>query len=81
MPRTGTAMSNVVRALLMATGVAVIALGAVFLFFWHAEVVELAGSARLISGLALRAVEAAVLYGGSWLAVKGWNGRWGKQEA
>ncbi|GHG69868.1 hypothetical protein GCM10018779_43520 [Streptomyces griseocarneus] len=65
----------------MTAGVAVIALGVVFLFLWHGRVVELTGSARLISGLALRAVEAAVLYGGSWLAVKGWNGRWGKQEA
>ncbi|MFI9200238.1 hypothetical protein [Streptomyces sp. NPDC053048] len=74
-------MSNAVRGLLMAGGVAVIAAGVVFLFFGHARVVELTGSARVMSGLGLRAAEAAVLYGGSWLAVKGWNGRWGKQEA
>ncbi|MEV5240453.1 hypothetical protein AB0K89_15325 [Streptomyces cinnamoneus] len=73
------AMSNAIRALLMAGGVALIAAGIVLAFFAHGRIVELAGSARVVSGLALRGAEAAVLYGGSWLAVKGWNGRWEKR--
>jgi hypothetical protein len=68
-------MPGVFRALLIGGGAVVIALGIVFMFFGHAKVVELTGTARLMSGLALRGVEAAVLYGGSWLIVRGWNGR------
>ncbi|WP_372407817.1 hypothetical protein [Streptomyces luteireticuli] len=63
------------RVLLMVSGAVVLVLGVVLMFFWHQRVVELTGSERLISGLGLRAVEAAVLYGGTWLCVRGWNGR------
>ncbi|MEU3354684.1 hypothetical protein [Streptomyces sp. NPDC037389] len=74
MPRTNTPMPNAVRALLMAGGVLVIGLGAVLLFVWHSHVVDRTGSYRLVMGLAMRAAEAAALYGGSWLVVRGWNG-------
>ncbi|MEV5505228.1 hypothetical protein [Streptomyces orinoci] len=68
-------MGVVPRLLLMAAGVAVIVLGVVVLFFWHQRVLELTGGARFIWGAALRGFEAAVLYGGSWLVVRGWNAR------
>ncbi|MFQ6197357.1 hypothetical protein [Streptomyces sp. NPDC000405] len=74
MPRTNTPMPKVVRALLMAVGVLVIGVGAVLLFVWHTHIVDRTGAYRLMAGLALRAAEAAVLYGGSWLVVRGWNG-------
>ncbi|MFI1971784.1 hypothetical protein BLA24_20130 [Streptomyces cinnamoneus] len=74
MTREGAPMAMALRGLLMAGGVAVMVLGVVLLFFWHAEVVELTGAPRLVSALGLRAAEAAVLYGGSWLVVRGWNG-------
>ncbi|MEU7137580.1 hypothetical protein [Streptomyces sp. NPDC046261] len=32
------------------------------------------GAPRVMAGLGFRALEAAVLYGGTWLAVRGWNG-------
>ncbi|KNB49433.1 hypothetical protein AC230_29760 [Streptomyces caatingaensis] len=59
----------------MVSGAVVLVLGVVLLFFWHQRVVELTGAEWLISRLGLRAVEAAVLYGGTWLCVRGWNGR------
>ncbi|MEU1310676.1 hypothetical protein ABZ419_17535 [Streptomyces cinnamoneus] len=74
MTRAAATMPMVTRALLITAGLVTLALGIVLFFFWHAEVVELTGSARVVSGLGLRAAEAAVLYGGSWLVVRGWNG-------
>ncbi|MBH1932941.1 hypothetical protein I5Q34_01305 [Streptomyces sp. AV19] len=68
-------MSGVSRLLMMAGGGLVIAAGVVLMFFWHQRVVELTGASRLISGTGLRVAEAVVLYGGSWLCVRGWNGR------
>ncbi|MFI9718141.1 hypothetical protein ACIHFE_00570 [Streptomyces sp. NPDC052396] len=74
MPYGDGRLGMVSRVLLMAAGVVVIMLGVVLMFFWHQRVLELSGVRRFISGLALRGVEAGVLYGGSWLAVRGWNG-------
>ncbi|MEU4210526.1 hypothetical protein AB0F13_11135 [Streptomyces sp. NPDC026206] len=75
MTTTPAPMGMAFRGMLIVGGGAVILLGIVLAFFWHAEVVELTGTSRLMSGLALRVFEAAALYGGSWLAVRGWNGR------
>ncbi|WP_171166194.1 hypothetical protein [Streptomyces sp. I05A-00742] len=61
--------------LLMAGGAVVIVLGALLLFLWHRHLVDLTGDARLMSGLGWRVAEGAVLYGGTWLCVRGWNGR------
>ncbi|MFF4159566.1 hypothetical protein [Streptomyces sp. NPDC001678] len=74
MSRTNTPMPSVLRALLMAVGVTVIGLGAALVFFWHSRIVDFDGSYRWAAVLALRAGEAAALYGGSWLVVRGWNG-------
>ncbi|MDT0450404.1 hypothetical protein [Streptomyces hesseae] len=74
MPRTNTPVPNVVRALLMAVGVTVIGLGVAWVFVWHSRIVDFEGSYRWAAVLAMRAGEAAALYGGSWLVVRGWNG-------
>ncbi|MFC5720331.1 hypothetical protein ACFP1Z_09170 [Streptomyces gamaensis] len=68
-------MSGAARGLLIGAGALVLGLGILLLFFWHTHVVELVGTDRLISGVGLRVAEAAVLYGGTWCVVRGWNGR------
>ncbi|MEU5049969.1 hypothetical protein [Streptomyces sp. NPDC021096] len=75
MTRASAPMGMAFRGMLIAGGCTAILLGIVLAFFWHAEVVDMTGAPRVMAGLALRAFEAAVLYGGSWLAVRGWNGR------
>ncbi|MCC3775326.1 hypothetical protein [Streptomyces sp. UNOB3_S3] len=67
-------MPSVLRALLMAVGVTVIGLGTALVFVWHGRIVDFDGSYRWVVAIALRAGEAAALYGGSWLVVRGWNG-------
>ncbi len=67
-------MGTAGRGLLMAGGTVVMIAGVVLAFFAHGRVLEMTGLDRLGWGLALRAFEAAVLYGGSWLVVRGWNG-------
>ncbi|MGK5642215.1 hypothetical protein ACSNOK_28450 [Streptomyces sp. URMC 126] len=61
--------------LLMAAGAVVIVLTVLVMFFWHQWLVDQTGSARFAIGLAGRAFEFGALYGGSWLCVRGWNGR------
>ncbi|MEV4741036.1 hypothetical protein [Streptomyces sp. NPDC049555] len=74
-------MGTAGRALLMAGGAVVMAAGIMLAFFAHGRVLEMTGLDRLGWGLALRAFEAAVLYGGSWLVIRGWNGLRGRTAA
>ncbi|MBP2402988.1 hypothetical protein SNS2_1599 [Streptomyces netropsis] len=74
MTRAPAPMAMVTRVLLMGGGIVGIVLGAIALFFWHTRIVELTGGPRVVSGIGFRLAEAAVLYGGSWLCVRAWNG-------
>ncbi|MFI1253435.1 hypothetical protein ACH4U6_06485 [Streptomyces netropsis] len=80
MTRASAPMAMVTRVLLMVGGALGIVLGAIALFFWHTRIVELTGGPRLVSGIGFRLAEAAVLYGGSWLCVRAWNGGPGNRE-
>lgn len=78
MSRGGAPMGMAARALLMTVGVVGIVAGGAVLFFWHGRIVQLTDWPRLYSGVLFRLAEAAVLYGGSWLCVRAWNGGPGK---
>ncbi|MBZ4319325.1 hypothetical protein [Streptomyces huiliensis] len=69
------------NVLLMAAGAVVIVLTILLMFFWHQWLLDLAGNPRFAAGLAGRAAEAGALYGGTWLCVRGWNGRNGRRAA
>ncbi|PNE35454.1 hypothetical protein AF335_03740 [Streptomyces eurocidicus] len=68
-------MAGAFRALLLVGGVLLIAVAIVVGFLLHSRIIDMVGTARLVSGLALRAGEFALLSAGAWCAVRGWNGR------
>ncbi|MCD9141626.1 hypothetical protein [Streptomyces albireticuli] len=72
---TGRPIAGAFRALLLVGGVLLIAAAIVLGFFLHGRILDMVGTARLVSGLALRTGEFAVLSAGAWCAVRGWNGR------
>ncbi|MBB5117637.1 hypothetical protein [Streptomyces eurocidicus] len=72
---TGKPMAGAFRALLLVGGVLLIAVAIVVGFLLHSRIIDMVGTARLVSGLALRAGEFALLSAGAWCAVRGWNGR------
>ncbi|MFI9238368.1 hypothetical protein [Streptomyces sp. NPDC053079] len=75
MTRASAPMGMAFRALLVGGGVVLIVLGIAALFFAHNKVVDLTGTTWLAARLGLRAVEAALVWAGTWCCVRGWNGR------
>ncbi|MEV4927389.1 hypothetical protein [Streptomyces roseoverticillatus] len=51
-----------------------IALGVLVAFLWHSPIVEATGVPKLVGFVAFRGLEAALVWGGAWLCVRGWNG-------
>ncbi|MBT2387617.1 hypothetical protein [Streptomyces sp. ISL-11] len=74
MTRASAPIGTAFRVLLMAGGGLVILLGIAVLFFGHARIVDMAVGPRLAVGLVLRGTEAALVWGGVWCCVRGWNG-------
>lgn len=72
---TGKPMAGAFRALLLVGGVLLIAAAIVLGFLLHGRILDMVGTARLLSGFALRAGEFGLLSAGAWCAVRGWNGR------
>ncbi|WP_367140387.1 MULTISPECIES: hypothetical protein [Streptomyces] len=80
MARAAVRMGTAPRLLLMAGGGLSVVLGALVAFLWHSPLVETTGVSHLVGGLLFRGVEAALLWGGAWLCVRGWNGGPGPAE-
>ncbi|UQI43585.1 hypothetical protein M1P56_03985 [Streptomyces sp. HU2014] len=68
-------MAGALRALLLVGGALLIVTAVVLGFLLHGRILDMVGTARLLSGLALRLGEFALLSAGAWCAVRGWNGR------
>ncbi|MFE0044990.1 hypothetical protein [Streptomyces albireticuli] len=71
----GRPMAGAFRALLIVGGVLLIAAAIVLGLLLHGRILDMVGTARTLSGLALRAGEFALLSAGASCAVRGWNGR------
>ncbi|MGK5730736.1 hypothetical protein [Streptomyces sp. URMC 124] len=74
MTRTAARTGTTLRVLLMAAGALAIVLGVALVFLWHSSLVELTGAPRAVGFLVFRGAEAALVWGGAWLCVRGWNG-------
>ncbi|MET9414858.1 hypothetical protein ABZY03_11885 [Streptomyces klenkii] len=58
----------------MAGGAVSVVLGALVAFLWHSPLVETTGVPEMVGFAVFRGAEAALLWGGAWLCVRGWNG-------
>ncbi|MCF3106349.1 hypothetical protein IPZ58_32995 [Streptomyces roseoverticillatus] len=58
----------------MAGGAVSVVLGVLVVFLWHSPIVEATGVPELAGYVVFRGVEAALVWGGAWLCVRGWNG-------
>ncbi|QLE72156.1 hypothetical protein FGW37_11580 [Streptomyces rectiverticillatus] len=74
MARATAPMGNILRVSLMAAGALGIVLGVALVFLWHSSLVDLTGAPRLVGFIVFRGAEAALIWGGAWLCVRGWNG-------
>ncbi|MGK5544519.1 hypothetical protein ACSNOH_07295 [Streptomyces sp. URMC 127] len=80
MARAAARMGTAPRILLMAGGAVSVVLGVLVAFLWHSSVIEATGVPRLVGFVVFRGAEAALLWGGAWLCVRGWNGGPGPAE-
>ncbi|MFH8784941.1 hypothetical protein [Streptomyces roseoverticillatus] len=64
----------------MAGGAVSVVLGVLAAFLWHSPLIEATGVSKLVGFAVFRGTEAALLWGGAWLCVRGWNGGPGPAE-
>ncbi|MCQ8770724.1 hypothetical protein [Streptomyces telluris] len=74
MARATAQMGKPLRGLLMAAGGLCFILGVALVFLWHSSLIDLTGAPRLVGLLVFRGAEAALIWGGAWVCVRGWNG-------
>ncbi|CAM5535899.1 hypothetical protein [Streptomyces abikoensis] len=80
MARAAARMGTAPRILLMAGGAVSVVLGILVALLWHSSVTEATGAPKLVGFVVFRGAEAALLWGGAWLCVRGWNGGPGPAE-